>query len=400
MSFHTVISLPFSSPGLVRFVLGNPDYKKYGYLWGFDGRVHYCFLNPERVHYENWKKEFWWRYLGWVAINVLAALAAAFASPALAIVTLLAIPTLPAALLSHYRRSAKAQDAAVVTNGPQMVYPGGITTAKMVGLPALGAIAVGIITSLATALGALPAAGAAGGIAISGVTLSPVFLGLLAGIGTGINAFALILFIAGYYSKPYGAVVSPVPDINENQPATPGTYYLGRRGIPITTYRIGPGNPVGMVWGCGGLTCMILNRISAANLWGSVQSTYGDLFLPPPTGLLHPPNDFVVWGLIELGPGSVPLASVTVAPQDTGPRPEYPQATIDPENWAAGMIVVAGAEPWTDADTKSLSVHGVVHAVATDGHLSPLLGSGDELVMETNMFLDPIQRYGLKSVPQ
>jgi hypothetical protein len=45
-------------------------------------------------------------------------------------------------------------------------------------------------------------------------------------------------------------------------------------------------------------------------------------------------------------------------------------------------------------------MHGVVHAVATDGHLSPLLGSSGELVMETNMFLDPIQRYGMMCLPE
>jgi hypothetical protein len=60
------------------------------------------------------------------AINILAALAVGFwATPAAGIVTLLAIPTLPWALLRHYRRSAEAQPAAVVTNGPQMVYPAG-----------------------------------------------------------------------------------------------------------------------------------------------------------------------------------------------------------------------------------------------------------------------------------
>jgi hypothetical protein len=56
-----------------------------------------------------------------------------------------------------------------------------------------------------------------------------------------------------------------------------------------------------MLWGCGGLTCIILNRTSAANMYGSVQATYADLFLtPPPTGGLASispriPDDFVIW---------------------------------------------------------------------------------------------------------
>src|SRR5439155_6300203 len=135
----------------------------------------------------------WWRYLGWLAINVLAAFAVGwFTTPAGGVATLLAIPTLPLVLLWHYRRSAKAQPAAVVTNGPQMVYPGGITTKQMVVLPTLGAAAVALIAALAVRLGPLAAASAA----TLPLGMSPAFVAILAGIGTGVNAFALILFVA------------------------------------------------------------------------------------------------------------------------------------------------------------------------------------------------------------
>jgi hypothetical protein len=36
----------FSDPSLVARVVNDPEFIQRGYLWGFDGSVHYCFLAP------------------------------------------------------------------------------------------------------------------------------------------------------------------------------------------------------------------------------------------------------------------------------------------------------------------------------------------------------------------
>ena len=49
MAFSPLISTSFGNPGLVPLVLSDPTFAKRGYLWGDDGAVHYCFVNPKKL---------------------------------------------------------------------------------------------------------------------------------------------------------------------------------------------------------------------------------------------------------------------------------------------------------------------------------------------------------------
>jgi hypothetical protein len=86
-------------------------------------------------------------------------------------------------------------------------------------LPLGGAAAAGLIAGLAAKLGPLAQASAAS----LPLGMSPALVAILAGIGTSINAFALILFIAG--SGPSRSARSslphPVPMTRSRRSAAP-----------------------------------------------------------------------------------------------------------------------------------------------------------------------------------
>jgi hypothetical protein len=103
------------------------------------------------------------------------------------------------------------------------------------------------------------------------------------------------------------------------------------------------------------------------------------------------PAQVVIWGLLPLGHGEQPIpdsfgSEVTEVPEDA--------PAVD------GMLCVVGSEQYTAAIGLDLRRLGVKQAVATDGHLSPLLGTHGDLVISTHFALDPIQRYGLMAVPE
>lgn len=360
----------FSNPTLVPSVLTDQDFLSNGYVWGLDGDLHYCFVDPQRFVLEAWEKEDQPELFAPLLANLAAAaLAAWLGGPVAAIITFVSVPTLPFVLWWHYRETAKEQAAAVVvTNGPQMEYPmkGGLTN-LVTAAAAAGAVA-GFVQQLAVAL----STEMVGGVVIGGVTVtSSAFAALVAAVGTGTNVFAIGIYILGRLSKPYDRV-------DGNGIADPGIGnfswgFMCRAGAGFGSYQIGPGQaPAGKPVCCGGLVPMILNRALVYRGVGWPLVTWA--FIP-----LTPTGEFV-------DPPPVPA--------------EYIPENRPPPDWSRGLILVAGSPTWSPTQTEWMAtLHGVTYAVATDGNQSPVLGTEGELVMKCHEFLDCVQRYGLKMTP-
>lgn len=347
MPLQPLLSTPFSNPGLLALVLSNPTFAQRGYIWGFDGRVHYCFLNPDKVRFEIWKKRFrYWTLLFGTLFVVY----------------------------KHYQATAEDQPAAVVTNGPQMQLPFNMSFQTVL-------ILTLVLLLVPTVLGVI-IGGLIGSLPLGSLTIPGSVIGGLVGALVGFSLVYGLFFLLGLGAKPYGAVVTPVAGLGENVPAVPGTYFFGRSGIPFSTYSIGPGNPTGLIWGSGGLTLIISAGASAATLGGSVGATYTRNI-----GRVR----FVVWGLIKWNPAVDKTLERAIDTQI-----EAYGAAGRP----VGLILVAGADPWTNADTLSMITHKTIDAVATDGSDSGMLGSSGQMVLENSRAKDQIQRYGFMCVPE
>ena len=347
MPLQPLLTTPFSNPGLLALVLSNPTFASRGYIWGFDGRVHYCFLNPDKVHFEIWKKRFHYWTLGFGTLFVI---------------------------YKHYQATAEDQPAAVVTNGPQMRLPFNMSLWTV-------RILVMILFLAPTIAGAF-IGGLIGSLPLGALTIPGSVIGGLVGALVGSSLVYGLLFILGLGAKPYGAVATPLVGVGENVPADPGTYFLGRSGLAFSTYAIGPGNPTGMTWGSGGLTLMISAGASAGTLGGSVGATYLRNI-----GRVR----FILWGLIKWNP-----AVDTILERAIDSQIEAYGSAGRP----VGLLIVAGADPWTNADTLSMITHKTIDAVATDGSDSGMLGSSGEIVIENSRAKDLIQRYGFMCVPE
>jgi hypothetical protein len=360
---------PFATPTLVSSVLTDQSFIANGYLWGDDGTTHYCFVDPARYVLDAWPKTLHWSRLAWFLINITAfGLAMWLSGPGAAIALLVAIPTLPLALMVHYRVSAEDQPGAVaVSNGPQMEYPvkGGSNsfTTLVLGTGSAGGLIAGIAAYL----------GLKSGIVLFGVTLTgPLVASLLTAIGAGANAVALAAYIAGQFTNPYQAVRGT--GVNDAGLGYGGTWYIARTGRPINTYSIGsPTPPAGAPVVCGGLVGVIAHRAV--------------LYSPPGWS-------FVSWGLIPLSPQGRPYE-----PPPGSESFVYDPHRDDPEHWVKGLILVVGSKTFNAAQTGAMLIHGVTDAVGTDGFISPVLGAQGELVIECHMLMDCVQKYGLKMVP-
>lgn len=133
MSFGTPIGLPLSAPNLIPTVKSHRDYLTRGYVWGHNAGVHYCFMDPGKVRWDVWEKRFHPSHLAFLLANIgAAALFAWWGNFPVAAALFFSIPSLPLVLLDHYASTAQEQAAAVVTNGPQMQYPFGLSTAGMI----------------------------------------------------------------------------------------------------------------------------------------------------------------------------------------------------------------------------------------------------------------------------
>lgn len=281
----------------------------------------------------------------------------------------------------------------------------------------------------------------AAGISIAGVPLSAGFVHTLMAIGTGVNVGALSIYLLGLLAKPYDWVVTPsIRDIPV--PRMGGWFHFGRNSTPLNAYRVAAGAPTGLRWGCGGLTPIIVNRV----LTGFASSLASS---PTP----FQPNELVIWGLLPLAddPSTIPSTfgssvsgidtewngknwdeltdeeqalwrrlgwSEELWGSDASPAPgskrwaeltddERRAATdlgYDETTWNGlefdGMLVVAGSRSYNPGIALALARQGVTQAIATDGHLSPLLGTHGDLLFETNFMLDPIQKYGFMAIPE
>lgn len=358
MAFGRRLTLPFSNPQLLSIVLSDPDFAKRGYIWGFDGHVYYCFCNPNKVRFEIWKKSFHLPW--WAPIVVVLTLA-------IALFDLLILP-------KHYVRTAKEQPAAVVANGPQMRLPRNLQFE-------------GVLALLGLALLGPPILGA-----IIGGFVGALVPGTIIGAIVGVNAAALTLFLLGHYATPFGSVLSP-PHTEIANPIVPGTYHFGRTAAGFGAYRIGPGEPTGLTWGSGGLTLMIQAGRPASAIAGPAGATYQEV--------IDRSIPMVLWGLLTWSPSDTVIQSAIDSQGENYLQTDSrdPDALAEPP---AGLILVAGANPWTHGDTLAMITQKVVDAVATDGSQSALLGTHDQTCpgLETTMFLDPIQRYGFKCVPE
>ena len=292
MSYGNRLSIPFTTPSLVVTVLNNQDYQNKGYVWGFDGRLHYCFLDPEKVRFDVWKKRFHWSSLLWLIMNAVALAVSPFVPALLPLAW--SLPTVPFALLRHYRCTAKEQVAAIVTNGPQMVYPGNLKTRQMMfgggatflGILTLGAMLAPYIPQLsALLLKTFPPGKAVFVKQFMGVLRGIMQVGALrwiAAAGLAINLTAIFLFLLGFLAKPYNWVFgTKIKDLTGKMRTW---FHLGRSATSFASYRIAPEQPSGLPWGCGGLIPIINN--------GVISSKKESL------GVLNVNYDVVVWGLL------------------------------------------------------------------------------------------------------
>jgi hypothetical protein len=361
MPFEPTLSFPLSDRNLLPRVLSDLQFARKGYRWGSDGRVWYCFCNPDRVRFEVWRKRY---HFGTALLQTL------FFVP-IALATLLITP-------GHFVRSAKEQRAAVFTNGPQMEMPFGMgfwsvfaLLAACLFLPFIGWTAIGAIAGTVV----LPVLG----------TVSGIIAGAIGGALVGVNLAAFVLWLIGLAARPYGDVV--VPGDGETGVQNSDAWHFGRGGVAFSTYRIGPLDPQGLQWASGGLILMILNRFPAATLL--YQEVIGRSI------------PMVVWGLVSWEPGDGQIQAA-IESQTTTYREPDPETPNEPRPLPTGLILVAGASPWLHSDTLDMITQRTVAAVATDGSQSALLGSSAQVAdsLETTLFMDPIQRYGFKCVPE
>jgi hypothetical protein len=388
-----VIATPFSNRGLVGIVLSNATFASRGYLWGYDGHMNYCFLNPKLRRFEIWKKQ--WHAGPFYAWAVIGAIGGLLGGPPGAAAALLLSMCIPLMFYKHYYKSATEQDAAVVTNGPQMQMPGGIQFgtifAMMIAalfIPPITGFVIGLL--IGTVSIPIPIVG--GAVAVS----APIVLTALGAL-TGVNLWAFILFLIGLGSKPFGTVQTPI-GIGEAVPFEIGTYFFGRDTPLFTSYQVGPNNPPpSLTWASGGLEPIIINGASAGTVSGLIQTSYWDL--------VNAPRELVVWGLIPLDFSNNPQLEEAISAVSSSYGDNVPDG---------GLIVVAGTDAWTNTDTLNLILHGTTDATACDGSQSALLGCRDDIVinkvvtvagMQINPFnlasyRDSIQRYGFKGVPE
>jgi len=379
MPFAPAIRTKFSTPGLVAQIIANLTFAQRGYLWGFDGSVYYCFLNPDKVRFEIWKKQ--WHLAPFLFTLFSALLGFYFWGAKGAAIGALETLFVPFLLYKHYYATAEEQKAGVVTNGPQMRLPGNMqfdTVAALTALLLIVPTLAGAIIGLVAGTVKLPVLG----------TLSGWVVGLAVGALTGINLVALFLLLLGLLATPYGSVISP--PVSENVPAEPFTYYFGRSGTPFSAYSIGPNNPIaGLTWASGGLQPMVIAGASAGTVAGQIGVSY--------TNLVGNPREEVIWALIPFGSDPETAIREAFASQDAIYQGKYP----------TGLILVAGSERWINAYTLNLITHKVRDAVATDGSQSALLGSSGQFliggawsIFNVGSYRDPIQRYGFMGVPE
>jgi len=387
-----VITTPFSSPGLVGIVLSDTTFARRGYLWGFDGNVHYCFLNPKKRRFEIWKKK--WHIGPFVLWGILTAIGGALGGPAGAGAALLMTMCLPLMFYKHYYKTATEQDAAVVTNGPQMMLPGNLQFDQLLTLMLVALILPAIVGAIIGAIVgtiSIPIPIVGGVVAVS----APIFFTLVGGL-TGINLMAFILFLLGLGSVPYGAVQTPV-GVGEAAVAQPFTYFFGRDTPAFSSYLVGPNNPpAGLTWASGGLIAIVVNGASAGTIPGQVGTSYDNLVANP--------RPLVVWGLIPLVFEERADLREAIRSQEEAYGAEAPD----------GLIIVAGSDAWINAYTLNLITHGTINATATDGSQSALMGCRDDIVIgaittvagfqinpfDVASYRDSIQRYGFMGVPE
>lgn len=368
MPLAPVIPVSFADRRLVPLVLSHAVFAQRGYLWGFDGEVHYCFFNPDKIRFELWKKQWYWR--AFLVPLIGGALTWMFGG--LGFWLTLWVPFMA---YKHYYKTAEDQAAGVVTNGPQMELPWGLTFDS---LKWLAILSLGIPTVIGLVLGAVVGwIGSIPGVALLG----------LAGLATGASLYGVLMTIIGLFAKPFGTVLAPTFSEIITSPMQ-DTAHFERTGLPFPTYAIGPLNPTATP-GCGGLDPFILNGVAGYNLPGQMGSSYADVIsrdIPE-----------VVWGLIPLDLQANPILGEAMSSQ------EYWYAGKHP----TGIVVVAGAEAWKDKYTQDLVMHGTRDAVATDGSQSALLGSSGQMViggawnpLNAASYRDWIQRYGMMAVPE
>jgi len=78
MSLTPTLASPLS-PGLLAIVLSDPNFASRGYIWGHNGNTWYCYVNPKKLNFDIWKKQYTWLAF---AIPIIAGLiAGAFLGP-------------------------------------------------------------------------------------------------------------------------------------------------------------------------------------------------------------------------------------------------------------------------------------------------------------------------------
>jgi hypothetical protein len=102
----------------------------------------------------------------------------------------------------------------------------------------------------------------------------------------------------------------------------------------------------------------------------------------------------VIWGLLPVAAGAAGV------PGHFGGEPSQEGVPATPAPDLDGMLFVVGTEKYVAGIALDLKRLGATQAVATDGHLSPLLGTHGNLVISTYFALDPIQKYGFMAIPE
>ena len=385
MPIQPPIRIPFATSGLVGLVLSHPEFAKKGYLWGIDGYTYYCFLNPNKISLEVWKKRL--IRMAFILWGILALIITIIsANPLFGLLTFFETSIVPLLIFRHYKRTAESFAAAAVSNGPMMELPGNMSfgkvekyTAFLVLTPTVIGTAIGVWLGTVT----LPIIG----------TIAGWVWGTLAGIITGANFLAIFLFILGLLAKPFNSVYGT----GFSEVVTPGngnTAHFGRSGTGFGAYFIRLGNPPATAPVCGGLTPIIVAGAAASTVTsGSIAQIYADLVASP--------RPLVVWSLLPLNELTDPWINEALASQS------YNYQGTEPRE---GLVLVVGTTAWSAAHTTALIRHGVIDAAATDGSQSALLGSSGDIRIDGDRgfvatisrlasYRDPIQRYGLMMVP-
>ncbi len=366
-------------PGILPIVLADQRFGQRGYLWGNSGGIWYCFINPQKLNFDIWQKEI----AGWsLAVPIILGVLAGLITGNIGIGILWAFESLvlPLLIVKHYANTGEAQNAPVVTNGPQMELPGNMQFTTVAAISAtvvlVPTVAGGIIGAFFAGI-TLPVIGAVPGWVI----------GALGGLLTGANLLGLFLFILGWLATPFGSVFG-LSFTETKTPPVASTYHFGRSGTGFAAHKIGPLNPVGLVPGSGGLTAMIVGGSPATALVAG--SLVGSIY----TSLVWSPRPVVTWGLI---PFDATIDGFILQTLESAPT------LYDGAPPQGGLILVAGSEAWGSAETAALIAAGVKDCVATDGSQSAMLGSqsdwviGDPSIFNFGSYRDPIQRYGFKA---